>query len=135
MSSVHISTTQPSLYISKDQVSSIRCPTHIHDKTSSAVQQLDESSFCFSYCRAKQFKWNKKRAVTNCINNKRAPTVDVRYVPNAKYLTHIPHQTPFSPIQQMWDMVFFFCNVEQYRDKFAMVRKMCGILFIVCLLC
>ena len=23
----------------------------------------------------------------------RAPTVDVRYVPNAKYLAHIPHQT------------------------------------------
>ena len=26
----------------------------------------------------------------NCI---RAPTVDVGYVPNAKYLAHIPHQT------------------------------------------
>ena len=28
----------------------------------------------------------------------RAPTVDVGYVPNAKYLAHIPHQTLFSPI-------------------------------------
>ena len=27
----------------------------------------------------------------------RAPTVDVGYVPNAKYLAHIPHQTLFSP--------------------------------------
>ena len=27
-----------------------------------------------------------------------APTVDMGYVPNAKYLAHIPHQTLFSPI-------------------------------------
>ena len=31
----------------------------------------------------------------------RAPTVDVGYVPNAKYLAHIPHQTKFHPIYQM----------------------------------
>ena len=31
----------------------------------------------------------------------RAPTVDVGYVPNAKYLAHIPHQTKFDPIYQM----------------------------------
>nr|POF14750.1 e3 ubiquitin-protein ligase rha2b [Quercus suber] len=31
----------------------------------------------------------------------RAPTADVGYVPNAKYLAHIPHQTMFSPIYQM----------------------------------
>ena len=28
----------------------------------------------------------------------RAPTLDVGYVPNAKYLAHIPHQTQFEPI-------------------------------------
>ena len=28
----------------------------------------------------------------------RAPTADVGYVPNAKYLAHIPHQTQFKPI-------------------------------------
>ena len=32
----------------------------------------------------------------------RAPTADVGYVPNAKYLAHIPHQTPFDPIYQMF---------------------------------
>ena len=31
----------------------------------------------------------------------RALTVDVGYMPNAKYLTHIPHQTPFEDIYQM----------------------------------
>ena len=38
----------------------------------------------------------------------RAPTADVGYVPNAKYLAHIPHQTQFKPIYQMWYIVFFF---------------------------
>ena len=32
----------------------------------------------------------------------RAPTADVGYVPNAKYLAHIPHQTKFDPIYQMF---------------------------------
>ena len=32
----------------------------------------------------------------------RAPTTDVGYVPNAKYLAHIPHQPPFDPIYQMF---------------------------------
>ena len=43
----------------------------------------------------------------------RAPTADVGYVPNAKYLAHIPHQTQFKPIYQMWYIVFFFqhCTV------------------------
>ena len=31
----------------------------------------------------------------------RAPTADMGYVPNAKYLAHIPHQTKFDPIYQM----------------------------------
>ena len=39
----------------------------------------------------------------------RAPTVDVGYVPNAKYLAHIPHQT-----QKI--------GLCPYRCKFAMVR-------------
>ena len=30
------------------------------------------------------------------------------YVPNTKYLAHIPHQTQFKPIYQMWYIVFFF---------------------------
>ena len=38
----------------------------------------------------------------------RAPTVDVGYVPNVKYLAHIPHQTQFMPIYQMWYMLKFF---------------------------
>ena len=29
--------------------------------------------------------------------------------------------------------VIFFCNIEQYCDKFATVRNACGILFILCL--
>ena len=48
----------PTLFISKDQAPSVWSPTHIHDKTSSAVSQLDESSFCFSYLTAKKFKRN-----------------------------------------------------------------------------
>ena len=31
----------------------------------------------------------------------RAPTSDVGYVPNAKYLAYIPHQILFDPIYQM----------------------------------
>ena len=31
----------------------------------------------------------------------RALTGDVGYVPSAKYLAHIPHQTPFEDIYQM----------------------------------
>ena len=31
----------------------------------------------------------------------RAPTADMGYVPNAKYLANIPHQTKFDPIYQM----------------------------------
>ena len=36
----------------------------------------------------------------SCDNNIlcRVPTVDVGYVPNAKYFAHILHQTLFSPI-------------------------------------
>ena len=37
----------------------------------------------------------------------RAPTTDVGYVPNAKYLAHIPHQTPFDPIYQMCHISYF----------------------------
>ena len=37
----------------------------------------------------------------------RAPTVDVGYVLNAKYLAHIPHQTQFKPIYQMLYMLNF----------------------------
>ena len=58
----------PPLFMSNDSICSIS--THIYNKTSSAVPQLDESSFCFSYLRAKQFKRNKERAITNCIDNK-----------------------------------------------------------------
>ena len=35
----------------------------------------------------------------------RAPTVDVRYVPNAKYLAHIPHQTGKSAPHQILQML------------------------------
>ena len=30
-----------------------------------------------------------------------APTADVGYVSNVKYLAHIPHQTPFEDVYQM----------------------------------
>ena len=46
---------------------------------------------------------------------------------------HISHTKPnLSPFSRcgIW---YFFCNIEQYRDKFATVRKRCGIKFIVCL--
>ena len=35
----------------------------------------------------------------------RAPTVDVGYVPNAKYLTHIPHQTGKSTPHEILQML------------------------------
>ena len=47
----------------------------------------------------------KKSIFSNSFHKKhttRAPTADVGYVPNAKYLAHIPHQTPFDPIYQMF---------------------------------
>ena len=37
----------------------------------------------------------------------RTPTADVGYVPNAKYLAHITHQTPFDPIYQMYHISYF----------------------------
>ena len=37
----------------------------------------------------------------------RAPTVDVGYVPNVKYLAYIPHQTHFKPIYQILYMLNF----------------------------
>ena len=46
---------------------------------------------------------------------------------------HISHTKPnLSPFSRcgIW---YFFCNIEQYRDKFATVRKRCGKNFIVCL--
>ena len=46
---------------------------------------------------------------------------------------HISHTKPnLSPFSRcgIW---YFFCNIEQYRDKFVTVRKRCGIKFIVCL--
>ena len=46
---------------------------------------------------------------------------------------HISHTKPnLSPFSRcgIW---YFLCNIEQYCDKFATVRKRCGILFIVCL--
>ena len=46
---------------------------------------------------------------------------------------HISHTKPnLSPFSRcgIW---YIFCNIEQYRDKFAMVPNACGILFILCL--
>ena len=49
---------------------------------------------------------------------------------NIWHISHTkPNLSPFSRCE-IW---YFFCNIEQYRDKFATVRKRCGILFIVCL--
>ena len=47
---------------------------------------------------------------------------------NIWHISHTkPNLSPFSRCE-IW---YFFCNIEQYRDKFATVRKRCGILFIV----
>ena len=35
------------------------------------------------------------------VDTLRAPTADVGYVSNVKYLAHIPHQTPFEDVYQM----------------------------------
>ena len=46
---------------------------------------------------------------------------------------HISHTKPnLSPFSRC-GILYFFCNIEQYRDKFATVRKRCGKNFIVCL--
>ena len=46
---------------------------------------------------------------------------------------HISHTNPnLSPFSRC-GILYFFCNIEQYRDKFATVRKRCGIKYIVCL--
>ena len=46
---------------------------------------------------------------------------------------HISHTKPnLSPFSRC-GILYFFSNIEQYRDKFATVRKRCGKNFIVCL--
>ena len=46
---------------------------------------------------------------------------------------HISHTKPIlSPIIRC-GICYIFCNIEQYRDKFATVRNKCGIIFIDCL--
>ena len=50
------------------------------------------------------------------------------YVPNAKYLAHIPRQTPFDPFIRC-SKCHIFCNMLQYRCKFATVRNQNGISF------
>ena len=55
----------------------------------------------------------------------RAPIVDVGYVPNAKYLAHIRHQTQKIGFWQMLHMLYNFGTYTilcLYRCKFAMVR-------------
>ena len=44
----------------------------------------------------------------------RAPTVDVLYVSNVKYLAHLAHQIPFDPIYQMCHISYFlqYATVE-----------------------
>ena len=58
----------------------------------------------------------------------RAPTSDVGYVPNAKYLAHIPHQIPFNPFIRC-SKCHIFCNMLQYHCKFATVQNQNGISF------
>ena len=57
----------------------------------------------------------------------RAPTVDVGYVPNAKYLAHIPHQTQFMPNYQMWYMLNFF-QLATVKSQIYQCTDRCGIL-------
>ena len=46
---------------------------------------------------------------------------------------HISHTKPnLSPFSRC-GILYFFCNIEQYRDKFTTVQKRCGIKYIVCL--
>ena len=60
-------------------------------------------------------------ALCTLIRDLRAPTADVGYVPNAKYLAHIPHQTKFIPFIRCAKS-HIFCNMLQYNHKFATVR-------------
>ena len=64
--------------------------------------------------------------------NVRAPTANVGYVPNAKYLAHIPHQ---KLILSNVPNLKKFATCKQYHCKFAMVRTKNGIIFIVFLFC
>ena len=50
------------------------------------------------------------------------------YVPNAKYLAHIPHQIPFNPFIRC-SKCHIFCNMLQYHCKFATVQNQNGISF------
>ena len=57
----------------------------------------------------------------------RAPTVDVGYVPNVKYLAHIPHQTQFKPIYQMLYMLNFL-QLATVKSQIYNRTDICGIL-------
>ena len=45
--------------------------------------------------------WWTEGEASHILTMIRAPTPDMGYVPNVKYLAHIPHQTKFIPIYQM----------------------------------
>ena len=63
------------------------------------------------------FKGKKEKKIRFCMKVEdlgfwsstsiRAPTANMGYVPNAKYLAYIPHQTPFDPIYQMCHISYF----------------------------
>ena len=57
----------------------------------------------------------------------RAPTVDVGYVPNVKYLAHIPHQSQFKPIYQMLYMLNFL-QLATVKSQIYNRTDICGIL-------
>ena len=46
-----------------------------------------------SFIRSSTVKSQTNALTRDSLKSLRAPTVDVGYVPNAKYLAHIPHQT------------------------------------------
>ena len=57
----------------------------------------------------------------------RAPTVDVGYLPNVKYLAHIPHQTHFKPIYQMLYMLNFL-QLATVKSQIYNLTEQSGIL-------
>ena len=61
----------------------------------------------------------------------RAPTADVGYVPNAKYLAHIPHQTPFDPIYQTCHISYFLQHATVKSQICHGTERVCGIWFIL----
>ena len=83
-------------------ISVAMCPTQDLWTSIHQIIKKDESALrddC--HCPDSQVTTPPMKMLFGLSNDVRAPTTDVGYVPNAKYLAHIPHQTPFEDIYQM----------------------------------